>query len=165
MANLQQRHCRQCGHQFTARDELDIFCAKRCAGFWLEGVPTADEARREDDPFLANASRFGPVGQYTTCRMCGGRFESRGLRLCPDCYEIRKKQPDFDDDPRWSSAAGKATAARSCLWCGNALPAYRERRKVQSNVRFCSASHAEMYRRASPEALEQRAQRLGELAG
>jgi hypothetical protein len=61
---------------------------------WAEesrGVPLAetpilsrDEAARLDDPF--KDCRFGPVGQFTACRGCGLTFESRGLKLCPDCY-------------------------------------------------------------------------------
>jgi hypothetical protein len=96
--------------------------------------------------------------------MCGGRFESRRLRLCPDCYEIRKKQPDFDDDARWSSAAGKATVKRNCLWCGALIPVFREGRKVLSTVRFCSTSHRVSYNQASPEAREAWAARLAQAA-
>ena len=60
------------------------------------------------------------------CDLCGGTFESRGLRLCPDCYEIRKQEPGFDDDKRWSSAAGKvAFEHRLCLWCGAPTKAER----------------------------------------
>jgi len=106
----------------------------------------------------------GPVGFYILCRMCGGRFESRGLHVCPECYEVCKKQPDFDDDKRWSSVAGRVTFEhRICLWCGSPIETFRNGRKVQSTVKFCSNQHRQAHQRATPDGREARMQRIRDL--
>jgi len=106
----------------------------------------------------------GPVGFFIACRMCGGQFESRGLAVCPECYEVCKQQPDFADDKRWSSAAGRVTFGhRICLWCGSPIETMRNGRKVRSTVTFCSDAHSTAYRRATPAEREARALRLREL--
>ena len=121
-----------------------------------------EEARKADDPF--RGSKFGPVGQYRNCDMCGGRFESRGLKVCPDCYEIRKKEPGFDDDKSWFSKAEKpAFEHRLCQWCGAQIDRFRGTRKVPSNVQFCSTSHRKAHNRATPEQRENMARRVKEM--
>lgn len=134
-------------------------------------IPTADDeaitnaARRADDPF--RGARFGPVGQYRNCDLCGGKFESRGLKLCPDCYEIRKEQPDFDDDRRWSSAAGRATLKRrECLWCGGPIPAFTESgRKAREGAQFCTPQHRLRWHRLDDDGRAARAGTLARMAG
>ena len=123
-----------------------------------------EQARRADDPF--RAPKFGPHGQYRNCDLCGGRFESRGLKLCPDCYEVRKKQPGFDDDPRWSSAAGRVTLKRrACLWCGGPIATFTETgRKVREGAQFCSPNHRKHWHRAADAERAERTARLAHLA-
>ncbi len=128
----------------------------------LEAEATSEQAKRLDDPF--RAAKFGTTGQYRVCDMCCGTFESRGLKLCPDCYEIRKQQPGFDDDKRFTSAAGKvAFEHRLCLWCQSPIERFRDGRKVRADVAFCSKQHGQAHHRASPEEREARMQRLREL--
>jgi hypothetical protein len=99
------------------------------------------------------------------CDLCGGTFESRGLKLCPDCYEIRKQELGFDDK-RWSSAAGKIVFEhRPCLWCGAPIERLRAGRKVRADVKFCHESHGKAWQRASAEERNERAQRLRDLRG
>jgi hypothetical protein len=95
-----------------------------------------EAAKRSDDPF--RHPKFGAVGHWINCRGCGGGFESRGLGACPNCYEVRKAQPGFRDDRRWSSAAGKV---RYCEGCGGPLPALTESgERLRADVRFCRAA-------------------------
>lgn len=133
-------------------------------------IPTAEDealrevARRADDPF--RGPRFGPIGQYRNCDLCGGKFESRGLKLCPDCYEIRKAQPDFDDDRRWSSAAGRVTLKRlACLLCGGPIPAFTETgHKTREGTQFCSRVHRQRWGRMSEAERAARADALARTA-
>ena len=122
-----------------------------------------EHARRLDDPFR-NSLKFGPNGQYRMCDLCGGTFESRGLRLCPDCYEIRKQQPGFDDDKSFVSTAGKVTFDhRICLWCGAPIERFRDGRKISGRVMFCSAPHQRAHARATPEERAARSARVRDL--
>jgi hypothetical protein len=92
--------------------------------------------------------------------------ESRSLRLRPDCYEIRKQEPGFDDDKRWSSAAGKvAFEHRLCLWCGAPIERLRAGRKVRADVKFCHETHGKAWQRASAEERDERGRRLRDLRG
>lgn len=123
-----------------------------------------EAAKRLDDPF--RSAKFGPNGQYRSCDWCGGRFESRGLRLCPDCYEVRKAQPGFDDDPRWSSAAGRVTLKRkACLWCGGPIAALTEKgRKVRQGAQFCSPQHRLRWHRTGEAERAERSASLARMA-
>lgn len=126
-------------------------------------VPTAeaealrDLARRLDEPF--RGPKFGPIGQYRACDLCGGKFESRGLKLCPDCYEVRKTQAGFDDDRRWSSAAGRVTLKRqACLWCGGPIASFTDTgHKVRLGAKFCSPKHRVSWNRADDAKRDERA--------
>jgi hypothetical protein len=125
-------------------------------------IPTAeadalrDVARRLDDPF--RGLQLGPIGQYRTCDLCGGKFESRGLKLCPDCYEIRKAEAGFADDRRWSSAAGRVTLKRrDCLWCGSPIPTFTESgHKTRQTAEFCMPNHRLRWYRADDAARAER---------
>lgn len=121
-------------------------------------------AKRLDDPF--RGAQFGPDGQYRSCDWCGGRFESRGLRLCPDCYEVRKAQQGFDDDPRWSSAAGRVTLKKkACLWCGGPIAALTETgRKVREGTQFCERNHRQRWERAGEVERAERSAVLSRMA-
>jgi len=103
----------------------------------------------------------GPVGFFIACRMCGGQFESRGLAVCPECYEVCKQQPDFADDKRWSSAAGRVTFEhRICLWCGSPIETMRNGRKVPTTVKFCGTAHRVAFGRATSEQRDDRMRRI-----
>jgi hypothetical protein len=98
-------------------------------------VPTRPP-RRRDDPF-ADRTRFGPVGQFITCAGCGLRFESRGLRYCPDCYAAM-------GDPverKAGCGAERAVRRQACQGCGGDLPAYSTTgRKARQTTTFCSSA-------------------------
>jgi hypothetical protein len=79
------RDCLACGFR-TARLSLGGCCSSRCAEFLAAGGPPKSEQARRDDPFLLHPECIGPVGQLRGCDGCGLTFESRGLRLYPDCY-------------------------------------------------------------------------------
>ena len=108
--------------------------------------------------------RQGKRGCFTDCRMCGGRFESLGLAVCPECYELRKGEGGFEDDRRWSSAAGRVVFRRkACRFCGGLIPTHREGRKVQSTVAYCSAAHRQAWKRLGAAGRAEREARLSRL--
>jgi hypothetical protein len=100
------------------------------------GHPDKAAQARLDDPF-ADRTRFGPVGQFTICRGCGLTFESRGLRLCSDCYAVL-------GDPverRVVSGADRPVRKQGCRVCGGDLPVYRpDGRKKQATSLYCSVA-------------------------
>jgi hypothetical protein len=130
-----QRSCKACGYGFL-RSAFEPCCSARCADYLAAGGPDKATQARRDDPF-ADRTRFGPVGEITSCRGCGLRFESRGLRYCPDCYvvlgdPVERKTP---------SGAGRAVRKQVCQSCGGDLPAYlADGRKARQTSVFCSAA-------------------------
>ena len=134
-ASVALRHCKLCGAHFLLKPENAgaVCCSTRCVEFLAAGVPSVADRERLDDP-LRRLS-LGQFGQFISCQGCGLTFESRGLRLCPDCClvlgdPVERKVP---------SAAGRPVRKQTCLHCGGDLPAYRpDGRKVQGSVVFCS---------------------------
>jgi hypothetical protein len=128
-----QRSCKACGYGFL-RSAHEPCCSARCADYLAAGGPDKATQIRRDDPF-SDRTRFGPVGQFTTCVGCGLTFESRGLRLCPDCYAA------MGDPVERKAGCGAERAVRKqvCQGCGGDLPAYSATgRKVRQSVIFCS---------------------------
>jgi hypothetical protein len=130
-----QRSCRACGYGFL-RSAFEPCCSARCADYLAAGGPDKATQARRDDPF-ADRARFGPVGQFITCAGCGLRFESRGLRLCPDCYAAM-------GDPverKAGCGAERAVRRQACQGCGGDLPAYSTTgRKARQTTTFCSSA-------------------------
>jgi ribosomal protein L40E len=145
---LVQHSCRACGYGFL-RSAYGECCSARCVAYLAAGYPDKAAQARRDHPF-ADRTRFGPVGQFTRCRGCGLTFESRGLRLCPDCYAVL-------GDPverKVSSIADRPVRKQVCRQCGGALPAYRAsgRRKLATAL-YCSPvckRRAKRQRRLTP---------------
>jgi hypothetical protein len=118
----------------------DIHSGER---LWAEicGVPyietrvmSRDEAARLDDPFREGA-KYGPVGQLSNCRGCGLKFESRGLRFCPDCYSALGDPAERTA----ASAAERSVRKQTCRQCGGDLPRYGAgARKRMVTAVFCS---------------------------
>jgi endogenous inhibitor of DNA gyrase (YacG/DUF329 family) len=130
----EQRSCRACGFRFINSAHGDC-CTARCAQYLAEGNPSKAEQERLDNPF-SDRRQFGPVGIYTTCRGCGGRFESRGLQLCPDCYPALG---DRDDIKKYGavSKAARAVLAKPCPECGGEVAAYTAEGK-KNTATYCS---------------------------
>jgi hypothetical protein len=135
-ASVALRHCKLCGAHFLLKPENvgAVCCSTRCVEFLASGVPSAADRERLDDP-LRRLS-LGQFGQFISCQGCGLTFESRGLRLCPDCClvlgdPVERKVP---------SAAGRPVRKQTCLHCGGDLPAYLENGKQKRrSVVFCSS--------------------------
>ena len=118
--------CVACAYRYLGADYGDC-CSARCVSYLAEGGPTKAEQILRDDPFADN-SRFGPTGQYTTCRGCGGRFESRGLKWCPDCYPkayVKDVRPGDICDDGGISVAGRCVKEQRCPECGTGVPVHR----------------------------------------
>jgi hypothetical protein len=128
-----QPSCKACGYGFL-RSAFEPCCSARCADYLAAVGPDKATQARRDDPF-ADRPRFGPVGQFIACAGCGLRFESRGLRYCPDCYlvlgdPVERKTP---------SAAARAVRKQVCQGCGGDLPAYLANgRNARQATVFCS---------------------------
>src|SRR5580700_10856597 len=115
--------CRACGYRYLNPMHGEC-CSARCVTHLAEGHPTRDEQERRDDPF-ANRSHFGLSGVFTSCPGCGGKFESRGLRFCPDCYPTLGDKADIKKYGN-QSAAGRCVKRATCPECGGDVPAYQE---------------------------------------
>jgi hypothetical protein len=97
-------------------------------------ILSRDEAARLDDPFRDHR-RFGPIGQFVSCIGCGLTFETRGLRLCPDCYPVLGDK----DERKVPSSASRPVRKQVCRQCGGDLPAYRpDGKKARSTSLYCS---------------------------
>ena len=128
-----QHFCRACGYGFLKSAHREC-CSARCAEYLAAGYPDKAAQGRLDDPFRDH-SRSGPVGQFIACRGCGLTFESRGLRYCPDCYQVLGDSVER----KILSAAARPVRKQSCQRCGGDLPTYRPTgKKVQASNLYCS---------------------------
>jgi hypothetical protein len=126
--------CRACGYRYLNPVHGEC-CSARCAAYLAEGHPSKAEQERLDDPF-ADRRRFGQTGVLVSCPGCGGQFESRGLRLCPDCYPALGDKADIKKYGN-QSAAGRGVKKIACPECGGDVPAYgKDGRK--SMAAYCS---------------------------
>jgi hypothetical protein len=138
------RDCPACGFR-TARLSFGGCCSARCAEFLAAGGPPKSEQARRDDPFRLYPERIGPVGQLRGCDGCGLTFESRGLRLCPDCYLALG---DKDDLRRYGpSVAERPVRRATCPICGGDLP-MRAAGGKKSRAIFCSGRCQRRHARA-----------------
>jgi hypothetical protein len=81
--------------------------------------------------------RRGSTGWVIECFGCGKEFDSKGLRCCSAECE-RAYREHCENEQLMAEAGMDKPLKRRCAQCGGNIPTWRNGRKVQERIRFCS---------------------------
>jgi hypothetical protein len=108
------------------------------------------------DPFKGSKQlsrgirRRGSSGWVIECIGCGAEFDSKGSRCCSaDCE--RRYREHCENEQLMAEAGMEQPVKRKCeaAGCGRDIPAWRNGRRVQERVRFCSQKCRRRHAKAS----------------
>ena len=136
--------CWSCGFTYCYRarhgDLNGNFCSMRCQDWYDAGNPAQHQQPaiiyrwRDGRPM-----QMGKHGFLINCAQCGREFDSKGLRCCSrDCEQSYRERQD--NLAVMAEVGMEPPAKRHCAnpVCGQAIPKWRNGRRVRSDQRFCS---------------------------
>jgi hypothetical protein len=171
--------CFQCRRLFTPRPDTDDprFCWGGCREAFHNGFPPYDPDQVKKltqvpftagskfrvvagpgftsfDPFKGSKQlsrgikRRGSTGWVIECFGCGAEFDSKGSRCCSAECERRYRERR-ENEQLMAEAGMDKPLKRRCAQCGGNIPTWRNGRRVQERVRFCSQKCQRRHAKAS----------------
>ena len=174
--------CMSCGHTFVYRGRRGDLNGRFCSMCCQEWFDAGNEPIGRSSPFSAPlrawkvvagfpgvevgssyyASVFGDRltemrvsgdGYAIKCAACSKEFTSRGLRCCSvDCERSYREREH--NRATMAEVGMEAKAKRTCAnpACSNAIPTWRNGRRVSAATQFCSTRCSRQAKTASAEA-------------